>query len=583
MIAETRQYAGKAIRPEMTVRQVATDFPGSKGVFLRYGEPERSHGRFGHLEPLTHFARRHSIALQQLLSDLSAATGVPVEVRGRYAERVHHGFLLSALLITLSLGTGWGAWMLWSIGRRADFDAVRAASVTAHGEAQLWGFIALFILGIALRTVLQSVARHPLGPWICRALLALGLTGIAGGFVWFLAPGKLAVLGVASAASLFLMAAIYWILQLAMLLPKWSATWARAVMSSGLWLVAWAGVTVYTRWLADGAGPGAYTSSQRLLLIELAVFGFAMNSIYGFGQMLLPGLLRIGSPRGWAIELSHWAHNAGTLVVCLATAFGWPGATITAGCAMQAVGAALFAVGNRAFIGRRRNSQRPEQGSAALDFYPPLAFLWLVTSLVLMTGGFFYETVTGTPLPHAYMGAVRHALTVGFMMTLIMGVAQRLLPVLDRTVLAMPRLVLPILVLIATGNLLRVGFELAIVATPAGFSPMRYSAMFEWLALVLFTISCVATMYHKDPLLTRGRVSKRSSLAVLLAEYPWIEDRLIGRGMKHLRRVRSVPQELTICSVAESEGQDADVLVCEVNAWLGARRSTGSPVHPIPA
>jgi hypothetical protein len=76
-----------------------------------------------------------------------------------------------------------------------------------------------------------------------------------------------------------------------------------------------------------------------------------------------------------------------------------------------------------------------------------------------------------------------------------------LLPALDRTVLALPRLVLPILLLIATGNLLRVGFELAIIVTPLGFSAMPYSALFEWLALVLFTISCVATMYRKDPLL----------------------------------------------------------------------------------
>jgi hypothetical protein len=161
------------------------------------------------------------------------------------------------------------------------------------------------------------------------------------------------------------------------------------------------------------------------------------------------------------------------------------------------------------------------------------------------------------------------------MMTLIMGVAQRLLPVLDRTVLALPGLVLPILVLIGLGNFLRVTFELAIIATPLGFSAMPYSALFEWLALVLFTISCVATMYQRDLLLTKGRVSKRSSLAILLAEHPWIEARLIARGIKNLERVRSVPQELTVCSVAESEGQDADELICEVNAWLAARRDNG--------
>jgi hypothetical protein len=175
------------------------------------------------------------------------------------------------------------------------------------------------------------------------------------------------------------------------------------------------------------------------------------------------------------------------------------------------------------------------------------------------------------------MGAVRHALTVGFMMTLMMGVAQRLLPVLDRTVLAFPQLVLPVLLFIAIGNLLRVVFELAIVATPLGFSAMPYSALFEWLALILFTVSCVATMYRKDPLLTTGRVSKRSSLATLLAEYPWIEERLISRGIGYLRRARSVPQELTIGSVAESERVHPGSLVADINAWLGEWRSIKRP------
>ena len=366
-------------------------------------------------------------------------------------------------------------------------------------------------------------------------------------------------------------------LQLAMLHRKWPATWARAVLASGFWLVVWAGVTIYFRWLAGTAGPGAYTSSQRLLLIELAVFGFAMNSIYGFGQMLLPGLLRIGSTRDWAIELSHWAHNAGTIVLCLGAGFGWNVATITVGCGLLAAGAVLFSVGNRGFVGRRRTSQRDEQGYPLLDLYPPLAFFWLVTSLLLMTVGFIYETATGSPLPHAYMGAVRHALTVGFMTTLIMGVGQRMLPVLDRTVLAMPRLVLPILVLIAVGNLLRVVSELSTVVTPAAFTAMPNSAIFEWFALVLFTISCIATMHHTDSLLTQGRVSRRSSLAVLLAEHPWMEDRLIARGMAYLERTRSVPQELTIGSAAESEGQDANELISEINSWLCALRTNTKP------
>jgi hypothetical protein len=168
------------------------------------------------------------------------------------------------------------------------------------------------------------------------------------------------------------------------------------------------------------------------------------------------------------------------------------------------------------------------------------------------------------------MGAVRHALTVGFMTTLILGVGQRLLPVLDRTVLAIPRLAVAIFVLIGAGNLIRVVTELATLATPAAYPVMPISAVLEWTALLLFTVNLAATMFHRDPLLRRGRITGRSSLAVLLAEHPWIEDRLRPVGTRYLERTRSVPEELTVGSFARSEGVDAATLVSEINTWLTA-------------
>lgn len=568
-------YARRVISPEMTVRQVAADFPATQDVFRRYGEPDRQRAKFGHLEPLSHFARRKSTSLNRLLSELVAAAGAPLDIRRTYAERIHHGYVLCALVITLTLGAGWGAWLLWEIGMQRSFGAASAAQVVGHGEAQLWGFIVLFVMGISLRTVLQSAVRHWFGASVCRGLLVLALLGIVGSFVWSHWPEMFEATGIISAISLLLMSVGYSVLQIFVLHAKWPATWARAVMAAGLWLIVWAIVTVYFRSLAGTAGPGVYSSSQRLLLIELAVFGFAMNSIYGFGQMLLPGLLRIGSTKDWAIELSHWLHNTGAIVLCLATWLAWPRMTNTVGCALVAAGAMLFAIGIRGFVGRRRAYQRAEKGFAPLDLYPPLAFFWLVTSLMLMTGGFLYEAAVGQHLPHAYMGAVRHALTVGFMTTLILGVGQRLLPVLDHTVLALPRLAIPMLALIGAGNLLRVGSELAIVVTPAAFPVMPFSAFLEWFALVLFAISCVATMYHKDPLLKRGCVTARSSLAVLFAEYPSIEDRLISYGSEYVERARSVPHELTIGTYAKVEGYDVGRIVMQINAWLRESKEVG--------
>ncbi|HVT29060.1 MAG TPA: hypothetical protein VHE81_13680, partial [Lacipirellulaceae bacterium] len=379
-----RSYARKTIQPDMTVRQIATDFPASQDVFRRYGEHDAPPARFGHLEPLTHFACRRGIRLEGLLSELAATTGAPVEPRGRFAERVHHGFLLAAMVLTLTLGAGLGTWLLWRIGMQGEFSAAPAAYIIAHGEAQLWGFIVFFVMGISLRTVLQGAARQPLGRWVCHVLLFLGLVGIAGGMLWSVFPAKFAWMGVASAGALCLMSLGLWRLQLTLLRAKWRATWARAVLVSGLWLMAWAVATVWFRSDSGTAGPGIYSNAQRLMIIELAVFGFAMNSIYGFGQMLLPGLLRIGSTRDWAIELAHWLHNAGTIIVGLATALVASGLGMVIGSGLLVSGALLFAVGHRGFVGRSRTSHGAEKGHAPLDFYPPVAFFWLLAALALM-------------------------------------------------------------------------------------------------------------------------------------------------------------------------------------------------------
>jgi len=176
---ESRSYQKPAIRPEMTVRQVAADYPPCREIFVTYGEPTDRPGKFGHFQPLTHFARCRDICLDKLLEQLSQAANVPIDRSSGAAERIHRSFIVAALAITLSLGAAWGAWLLWRIGIHQDFDAVAAAHIVAHGEAQLWGFIGFFIVGISLRTVLLDAVRSRGGQYVCIGLFAFALVDCA--------------------------------------------------------------------------------------------------------------------------------------------------------------------------------------------------------------------------------------------------------------------------------------------------------------------------------------------------------------------------------------------------------------------
>ena len=179
---------------------------------------------------------------------------------------------------------------------------------------------------------------------------------------------------------------------------------------------------------------------------------------------------------------------------------------------------------------------------------------------------------SGLEIPHAIHGAARHAFTVGFLVTLVLGMGQRLLPILGHTLLAWPRLVTPIFTLIAAGNLLRVASEVATVWWDPAFLVMPFSAGLEFVALSLFAANAVRTMWpSRDPLIRTGQVTARSSLAALLAEHPWIEDELIASGYRYVAEARQVPAELTVGSFATSNGFDSQSTIARINDALRNR------------
>src|SRR5579885_3343322 len=438
------------LRPDLTVRQVAADYPGCKDVFLRHGEPDGRPTKFGHLEPLDHFARRHGIPLDQLLEQLATAAGAGIDRGAEAATQAHRPFVAAALAVTLTLGAGWGAWLLFEIGLRGTFAAASAGDVVAHGEAQLWGFVALFVVGIALRFLPMTTARPRASRAFRAVLLAAFLWGVAGGFAWALAPADWPWLGPAGGAGLAAAALGYLAFVVRQVGASLRPVWARLVLASAAWLALGGAATLTLRTVFAHDGPGGYGEPARLLLIELAVFGFALNAVYGFGQKLLSGFLGSATPRRGLIEAAFWLHNLGVAAFVVAWAAqaalpSWLGSAAVAG------GAALYAAGMRGFRRVRRTPPRPELGERFLDRHVQLAFFWLLAGLGLVVAADLGEVAAGHRPGHAWLGAARHALTVGFLTTLMVGVGQRLLPVLGHTLLAWPRLVVPTFVLIGLG------------------------------------------------------------------------------------------------------------------------------------
>lgn len=117
------------------------------------------------------------------------------------------------------------------------------------------------------------------------------------------------------------------------------------------------------------------------------------------------------------------------------------------------------------------------------------------------------------------------------------------------------------------------------VTTPVStvaFALMPFSAVLELSALAMFAANILRTLWPApDPLLRTGRVTPMTSVAVLMGEFSWLEDHLFAWGLAYVGRVRSVPRELTLGTLAVSEGKRPEDIVARINELLGTASTGG--------
>src|SRR5262249_56908410 len=114
----------------------------------------------------------------------------PRAARGR-ADRFSRRYFLGGILVALTAGASWGAWLLWTIALGGSFQGIPISSINAHGEAQIFGWVGLFIMGFAYQAFPRlwhtSLAAPRLAAW-AFALMIAGLIvrtiGIASAEAW---------------------------------------------------------------------------------------------------------------------------------------------------------------------------------------------------------------------------------------------------------------------------------------------------------------------------------------------------------------------------------------------------------------
>jgi hypothetical protein len=157
-----------------------------------------------------------------------------------------------------------------------------------------------------------------------------------------------------------------------------------------------------------------------------------------------------------------------------------------------------------------------------------------------------YTSAVGLPFSHAYYGAIRHAITVGFVSVMIMGLSVRLVSGAREG--AWRRMVAP-LVLVNLGCGVRVVSQGLTDTVPGAFSVIGVSGVLElvafgWWGVVLVRVMWAqpfnsgAEVYSKDAARQEPR-PPRPPFERNLAS-PWLEsDRKMDKEVRNLDLARS--------------------------------------------
>src|SRR5581483_10363531 len=94
------------------------------------------------------------------------------------ADAIYRPFFKAGIAVVLTLGAVWGAWLLARIGFRGTFTAAGIHEVNAHGHAQIFGWVGLFVMGFAYQAFPRFKHASLAFPRCALASLWVMLAGI---------------------------------------------------------------------------------------------------------------------------------------------------------------------------------------------------------------------------------------------------------------------------------------------------------------------------------------------------------------------------------------------------------------------
>jgi uncharacterized protein involved in response to NO len=403
-------------------------------------------------------------------------------------------FIGSGLFFMVFPGTLMGVWNLFTISGGHSSSSVSAAWLQAHGHAQLFGWIGSFILGIGFYSIpnLRRMSSFSFWEgWLCLLLWDSGVMmrwfNNVYQWNWEILLPLSAGLELAAVAIFFIRTVQGHHSQIGS--PQSYEPWALSVISGTVGLaLALCFNLIETVQLSIGGTGVTVPPEPNFRFLALATWGFAVPVAIGFIAKWMPVLLGLRSMR------------PGLFVFGLL--MNWTG--VVSGLIGLSVMSAMSLVCGSFLIGLALRFFEPSEQPAkvigvhqSFPFFVRLSYIWLLVAAMLAVGAAIDAGADGIA------GAGRHALTVGFLATLVFCVGPRMLPAfVGRKKLFSTRLMFASLLILSVGCLLRVSSEVLAYQGYASWAwyALPVSATLELTAILVFAANIAGT-FMQPPIL----------------------------------------------------------------------------------
>jgi len=597
---------GGEITGNTTVKDIIMHNPETKGVFSKYGLLECG-GEYGPEEAIYFFARVHNVDPDRLIKELNdvirgkvTAPEVSADDTESAYENIYEKFIKVAIIIALSTGCVYGAFILFFMGIQNSLYSVPKVLIETHGHTQIFGWCGLFIMGVSYFVLPRFYAVRIYSGKLAYLSFSFMVVGIFLVFTYrTLLPVNdhyffkiLIITGCfleVAAVVTFLIVVVKTVLSAE---KQELETYETFLFSGYLWFlivtVAHAGIVLFMLHTDQTVLPQAAIYPLR----HIQTMGFITLVIFGVVSRTLPAFLGLKTPNPKMNLIIMFMLNASVLTravsqplmtyyadVNLPFYYVFNTLYFTSGC-VELLSILLFLY-NLNILTKPEVDFSGMEIEKSYEKFIWAGIAWLLFAEIGMMVFTVQESFTGVPVSHALIGSYRHAVTVGFITMMIFGFASRIIPISQGIKLHSYSLLFFTFILINVGSVLRVVFQPLAVHTGSvpAYLVMGISGFVESGAILLFGINIWKTISDgKRQGSEEGEVHEKittvtvsTNVHQLIKQHPQTIDILISKGFTQLKNPilrNTLARAVNIGQAIKIHHTDLDQLLKELNESL---------------